>query len=356
VSMIPTVSVGKNEAVSRRNFACFVFGFIFPLPRATTRVTLSSSSVLSSYLHFLNSIGSVAERSLVSARNCVTGFCFQAGMEADDFSKLAAAATTVNEGGAVAASSVSTTADELSMLKAVMLSHAQITQGLLLAQAQATQELLETLKPSLKRRSSRGKKDAAFLDTDSAFSSWEEDSDTLSLRLSGVGAPNLVAVPPSAGSGTSITGGLGGGNARVGDDAHDAAPLSSSCHLSKEEYIRMTTRCILAGLFGMTPRKLEPILRDCENLKFVMSPRARHSAMDGADLVVNYESLSAGSNVNLRTGRPKYKCYHHGSLMEFQDNWAARKQLVAGALRDGHCDHPAAHAVLLARSKGRGGG
>ena len=74
--MIPTVSVGKNEAVSRRNFACFVFGFIFPLPRATTRVTLSSSSVLSSYLHFLNSIGSVAERSLVSARNCVTGFCF----------------------------------------------------------------------------------------------------------------------------------------------------------------------------------------------------------------------------------------------------------------------------------------
>jgi len=147
--MIPTVSVGKNEAVSRRNFACFVFGFIFPLPRATTRVTLSSSSVLSTYLHFLNSIGSVAERSLASARNCVTGFCFQAGMEADDFSKLAAAATTVNEGGAVAASSVSTTADELSMLKAVMLSHAQITQGLLLAQAQATQELLETLKPSL---------------------------------------------------------------------------------------------------------------------------------------------------------------------------------------------------------------
>ena len=54
--MIPTVSVGKNEAVSRRNFACFVFGFIFPLPRATTRVTLSSSSVLSSYLHFLNTL------------------------------------------------------------------------------------------------------------------------------------------------------------------------------------------------------------------------------------------------------------------------------------------------------------
>ena len=113
-------------------------------------------------------------------------------MEADDFSKLAAAATTVNEGGAVAASSVSTTADESSMLKAVMLSQAQITQGLL-ARAQATQELLETLKPSLKRRSSRGKKDAAFLDTDSAFFYWEEDTDTLaqqaleqSLRLSGV--------------------------------------------------------------------------------------------------------------------------------------------------------------------------
>ena len=126
----------------------------------------------------------------------------------------------------------------------------------------------------------------------------------------------------------------------------------------------MTTRCILAGLFGMTPRTLEPILHDPAQAralaglfgKFVKSPRARHSAMDGADLVVNYESLGAGRNVNPRTGRPKYKCYRHGSLMEFQDNWAARKQLVAGALRDGHCDHPAAHAVLLARSKGRGGG
>ena len=147
-------------------------------------------------------------------------------MEADDFNKPAAAATKVNEGGAVAASSVSTTADESSMLKAVMLSQAQITQGLL-ARAQATQELLETLKPSLKRRSSLGKKDVAFLDTDSSF--------TLAQQ------------------------------ARVGDDAHDAAPLSSLCHMSKEEYIRMTTKCILAGLFGMTPRKLEPILHEANS-------------------------------------------------------------------------------------------
>ena len=110
--------------------------------------------------------------------------------DAADSQKPPAAATKGTESGAVAAASVSSTAaDELSMLKAMMLSQAQTTQGLL-AQAQATQELLETLKPSLqlgrggaaggaRRRWSRGKKHADFLDTDSAFFSSGEDSDTL---------------------------------------------------------------------------------------------------------------------------------------------------------------------------------
>ena len=265
--------------------------------------------------------------------------------EAADSQKPAAAATKGTESGAVAAASVSSTAaDELSsMLKAMMLSNAQTTQGLL-AQAQATQELLETLKPSLqlgrggaagaggaRRRSSRGKKHADFLDTDNAFSSSGEDSDTLaqqaleqSLRLSGVGAPTLTPPPTASGpaasaaSGTSLTGGLGGGNARVGDDEHDAAPLYPSRQLSKEDYSKMTTKCILAGLTDMTPRRLQRILRDCERLK------------------VNYESLGAGRHVNLRAGRRKYKFYRSKSLMDYINCWSARKQLVAGALKDVH--------------------
>ena len=282
--------------------------------------------------------------------------------EAADSQKPAAAATKGTESGAVAAASVaSTAADELSMLKAMMISNAQTTQSLL-AQAQATQVYLETLKPSLqlgrggaagaggaRRRSSRGKKHADFLDTDSAFSSSGEDSDTLaqqaleqSLRLSGVGAPTLTPPPTASGptasaaSGTSLTGGLGGGNARVGDDEHDAAPLYPSRQLSKEDYAKMTTKCILAGLMDMTPRRLQRILRDCERLKFVKSARARHSATDGADLVVNYESLGAGRHVNLRAGRRKYKYYRSKSLMDYINSWSARKQLVAGALKDVH--------------------
>ena len=87
------------------------------------------------------------------------------------------------------------------------------------------------------------------------------------------------------------------------------------------------------GLLGMTPRKLERILRDCEKLKFVKTARARHSAMDEADLVVDYESLGAG--------RMCSKCGYPG--------WIDTECPAC------HCDHPAAHAVLLARSKGRGG-